>query len=152
MSLVLASIIFAIGIAGLFYLDRGEKSRVSNALWIPTVWLWFCCRGRFPDGWERLRPVGDAAVYLDGSPLTGRFFMLLEFAAMIVVIGRWRRVSPILRRNWAIGLFFLYAGISISWSDFPFVSFKHWIKAIGDVMMVLIVLTEPSVTDAFKRW
>jgi exopolysaccharide production protein ExoQ len=77
--------------------------------------------------------------------------MLLEFVAMVVVIARWRRVSPILRRNWAIGLFFLYAGMSISWSDYQLVSFKHWIKAIGDVMMVLIILTEPSVTGAFKR-
>lgn len=151
MNPVTASIICAIGIAGLFYLDRGDRSRVSNSLWIPTAWLFFCM-SRSLSRWLGAPPsIGDADAYLDGSPTDRALFILLEFLAMIVVVGRWRRVSPILRRNWAIGLFFLYAGISISWSDFPLVSFKHWIKAIGDVMMVLIILTEPSVTGAFKR-
>jgi len=69
----------------------------------------------------------------------------------MVVISRRRRAIPILRRNWVIGLFFFYAALSMAWSDYPFVTLKHWIKGIGDVLMVLIVLTEPSVTDAVKR-
>jgi exopolysaccharide production protein ExoQ len=151
LSPVIASTICAIGIVGLFYLDRGDRTRVSNALWIPTAWLFFCM-SRSLSRWLGAQPaIGDAGAYLDGSPTDRALFMLLEFVAMVVVIARWRRVSPILRRNWAIGLFFLYAGLSISWSDYQLVSFKHWIKAIGDVMMVLIILTEPSVTGAFKR-
>ncbi len=59
-------------------------------------------------------------------------------------------MGPILRNNWAIWLFFFYAALSISWSDYPFVTLKHWIKGIGDVMMVLIVLTEASVPDAIS--
>src|SRR5271168_2535997 len=35
----IASLICGIGIAGLFYLDRGEKPRVSLALVIPAVWM-----------------------------------------------------------------------------------------------------------------
>ena len=34
-----ASLICAIGIAGLFFLDKGEKPRVSWALVIPAVWM-----------------------------------------------------------------------------------------------------------------
>jgi O-antigen ligase len=49
-----------------------------------------------------------------------------------------------------IGLFFVYAALSIFWSDFPFITLKHWIKGIGDVMMVMIVLTEPSVVGAVR--
>jgi O-antigen ligase len=151
MSPSVASIIFAIGIAGLFFLDRGEKSRVSNALWIPTVWL-FCCASRSVSEWLGVSPtVTDGAVYLEGSPVDRAVLSILEVVALIVVISRRRRVSPILRRNWAIGLFFSYAALSISWSDYPLVAFKHWIKGIGDVMMVLIVLTEPRVADAIKR-
>jgi O-antigen ligase len=148
---VIASIICAIVIAGLFYLDRGEKSRVSNALWIPIAWLFFCL-SRSASAWLGVpMPQGDGSVYLDGSPLDRVLFMLLEIIAAIVVIGRWRRAYPIIRRNSVIGMFLFYAALSISWSDFPFVSSKHWIKGIGDVMVVLIVLTELSVTDALKH-
>jgi O-antigen ligase len=152
MPTVVASIIFAIGIAGLFFLDRGEKGRVSNALWIPTAWLFFCAT-RSASDWLGVRSAAadQASVYLEGSPLDAAVFTVLEVVALILVISRRRRASPILRRNWVIGLFFFYAALSISWSDFPAVAFKHWIKAIGDVIMVLIVLTEPSAADAVKR-
>lgn len=148
---VVASIIFAIGIAGLLFLDRGEKIRVSNALWIPILWLFFCLSRPASEWLGASPPAGQADLYLDGSPIDRAVFMFIEVAALIVVISRRRRAYPILLRNWVIGLFFLYAALSISWSDFPFVALKHWIKAIGDVMMVLIVLTEPNVTDAVKR-
>ena len=148
----LASIIFAIGIGFLFYLDRGEEIRVSKALWVPTAWLFFCM-SRAPSEWLGVggSPVGQASVYLEGSPFDRAVFMFLVVLALIVVISRWRQVSPILRSNWAIALFFLYAAVSISWSDFPDVAFKHWIKAIGDVMVVLIVLTEQNVAGAVER-
>jgi O-antigen ligase len=147
---VVATIIFAIGITGLFLLDRGDKGRVSKALWIPTVWL-FLVFSRAASQWLGVSPTTDeASVYLEGSPVDRAVLAVLEAAALIVLIGRRRRVGPILRRNWAIGLFFLYAALSTSWSDFPFITVKHWIKGIGDLMMVLMVLTEPSVADAIK--
>jgi O-antigen ligase len=76
---------------------------------------------------------------------------MLEACALLVIIRRRHQVGAILRKNWAICLFFSYAALSISWSDYPFVTLKHWIKGIGDLMMVLIVLTEPSFSDAIKR-
>jgi len=35
----IASLLFAIGIAGLFYLDREDAARPSKALWLPVIWL-----------------------------------------------------------------------------------------------------------------
>ena len=147
----IASILFAGGIAFLFYLDRGKKSRVSKALWIPTAWL-FLCMTRSVSEWLGVGAQAvQAGVYLEGSPVDAAVLAFLEVLALIVVIRRWRQASSILRANWAIVLFFLFAAASISWSDFPVVTFKHWIKGIGDVMMVLIVLTEPNVTGAVTR-
>jgi exopolysaccharide production protein ExoQ len=152
MPTTLATIIFAIGIIGLFLLDRGEKNQVSKALWIPTAWL-FITISRSVSQWLGIDPAaGDSAsVYLEGSPVDRDVFAILETAALIVVIGRRRRAGPILLKSWAIGLFFFYAALSVAWSDYPVVTVKHWIKGIGDVLMVLIVLTEPSVGDAIQR-
>ncbi|MGA8088011.1 MAG: O-antigen ligase family protein [Terracidiphilus sp.] len=92
-----------------------------------------------------------ASSYVEGSAVDAAVYEALEIVALILVISRWHRVIPVLRKNWAICLFFLYAAMSISWSDFPFVTLKHWIKGVGDVMMVMIILTEPSVPEAIKR-
>jgi exopolysaccharide production protein ExoQ len=148
---IAATIVFAIGITGLFLLDRSDKRRVSKALWIPTAWL-FLIFSRPASQWLGVSPATDeASVYLEGSPIDRMVLAILEGAALIVVISRRRQVGTILRRNWATGLFFLYAAFSIAWSDYPLVTVKHWIKGMGDVIMVLIVLTEPSFDDAIKR-
>ena len=148
----LAAIIFAIGIAGLFFFDRDKKVRVSKALWIPTLWLFFCF-SRSASQWLGMSPppADMASVYLEGSPIDRAFFIGLEVAALIMVIGRGRRVGTILLQNWPIWLFFSYAALSIAWSDYPLVTLKHWIKGIGDVLVILIVLTEQNVPDAIKR-
>src|SRR6266436_3772180 len=147
----IASIIFAIGILGLFYLDRYKDSRVSNALWIPTLWLFFCL-SRSVSQWLGMSasPSDMASVYLEDSPVDRAVYIILEVAALIVVVKRGRKVAAILRRNWALGLFFFYAGLSMAWSDYPCVTFKHWTKGIGDVLMILIVLTEQNVPGAIK--
>jgi O-antigen ligase len=48
-------------------------------------------------------------------------------------------------------LFFLYCGASILWSDYPVVSFKRWVKSVGDPVMVMIVLTDPHPLAAIRR-
>jgi exopolysaccharide production protein ExoQ len=150
MSPNIATLIFVIGMVGLFHFDRDEKRQVSKALWIPTVWFFFCL-SRSVSQWLGVTPPADmASTYVEGSPLDAAVFEALEVAALIVVINRWQRVGTILRNNWPICLFFSYATLSICWSEYPFVTFKHLIKGIGDLMMVLIVLSEANVTDAIK--
>src|SRR5205814_1506341 len=72
-------------------------------------------------------------------------------AGLVILIARGRKVGPLLRQNYPIVLFFGFAALSVFWSDFPFVTFKHWAKGIGDVEMVLIVLTDVDPLGATKR-
>ena len=68
-----------------------------------------------------------------------------------MLVARRVRVGPLLRKNVLILLFFSFCVVSIFWSDFPFVAFKRIIKAIGDLAMVLIILTESNPMVALKR-
>jgi len=146
-----ASIIFAIGILGLFYLDRDEDSRMSKALWIPAVWL-FLISSRGVSLWLGMAPSFDSVdVYQEGSPIDRAVFAVLLILALVVVISRMERVGPLLRKNGLILLFFAVCAVSILWSDFPLVAFKRWIKAVGDLAMVLIILTEPDPIGVLKR-
>lgn len=147
----IAALVFTIGIIGLFYLDRDNTKRVSISLWVPTIWLFFCL-SRSLSAWLGLNPTADRSLtYTEGSPIDAALFAVLEVLALIVLLTRGMKVVRILRSNWAIVLFFFYAGLSMLWSDYPVVTLKHWTKGVGDLMMVLIVLTEPNVSDAIER-
>jgi exopolysaccharide production protein ExoQ len=48
-------------------------------------------------------------------------------------------------------LFFGYCALSIAWSEYPFIALKRWSKSVGDVVMILLVLTDPYSPLAVKR-
>src|SRR5207244_13547687 len=95
--------------------------------------------------------VDATAGYVEGSPFDRNVFIFLLLAALAVLVARSGRVGPLLRKNVLILLYFLFCAVSIVWSDFPFVALKRFIKAIGDLGMVLIVLTESDPLAALKR-
>jgi exopolysaccharide production protein ExoQ len=148
---IVATIIYAIGILGLFYIDRDEDLRMSKALWIPAVWL-FLISSRGVSLWLGMAPaVNTPEAYVEGSPIDRAVYMVLLVAGIGVLFGRAERVGPLLRRHAPILLFFFYCAVSIAWSDFPGVAFKRWTKAVGDLVMVLIILTEPDLMGVLKQ-
>jgi exopolysaccharide production protein ExoQ len=144
-----ASLICAFGIAGLYYLDRDRTARTSKALWLPVVYLWIV-GSRSVSAWFGIGPDGGN-VQLDGSPVDAAIFGVLLAAAIAVLIRRRNRTLTLLAANWPILIYFAYCLTSVAWSYYPDVSFKRWIKALGDLAMVLIVTTEPQLRDALRR-
>jgi O-antigen ligase len=145
----LATLICACGIAGLFYLDRDNSLRTSKALWLPVIWIWIV-GSRSVSAWLGVGPT-EGNVQLEGSPFDAVIFGVLMAAAIGVLIRRRRRTRTLLAANWPILIYFFYCLISVAWSYHPDVSFKRWIKAIGDLAMVLVIVTEPQLPDALKR-
>ncbi len=150
----IASIIYMIGILGLFYLDRDKNTRMSGALWIPAVWL-FLISSRPVSLWLGMSPnlnaVDATQAYVEGSPIDRNIFTFLLLAALAVLLARSDRVGPMLRKNVLILLYFSFCLVSVLWSDFSFVAFKRWTKALGDIGMVLIILTESDPLASLKR-
>jgi len=147
----IAAVVFVIGILGLFLLDRDRDVTTSKGLWIPILWL-LINGSRSISTWLQLEPpVESSDPYLDGSPFDRTVYLILLAAALIVLVRRSRQVAALFRGNAPIILFFLYCFASIFWSDYTFVAFKHWIKAIGDVMIVMIVFTDQEPEAALKR-
>lgn len=147
----IATVVYAVGILGLFALDRDRNVRTSKALWLPVVWL--LINGSRPVSlWLQMGTRIDSPdKSVDGSPLDAFIFGILLMAAIIVLVGRRQQVGAFLQANWPILLFFAYCAFSTLWSDYTIVAIKRWIKAVGDVVMVLIVLTDPERAYAIKR-
>jgi|RhiMetdeSRZDD1v2_1073273.scaffolds.fasta_scaffold90000_3 exopolysaccharide production protein ExoQ len=149
----LASLLTTIFICYLFKRDFRKQPNISNALWIP--WLWMIILGsRYVTEWLNLGSSGQswgvANDYQDGSPIDRMVFFLLLAAALYVLWKRHISWAQVLRNNVWIALFLLYCVVSTLWSDFPFVAFKRWIKILGHPLMSLLIFSEHEPVLAIK--
>lgn len=133
----------------------GKRRDLSLALWVPLIWYaiaasrsvssWLTLTGYKP-GYEP----GNLS-YLEGSPIDRAVYIVLISVGILILIRRrveWRRV---LKDNKWLVVLFIYMLVSISWSQLPEVSFKRWIRAAGDPIMVLVVISEPNPFEAISK-
>jgi len=132
---------------------KGEP-RTSPAVWIPTFWL-LINGSRQVSQWLGTGTQISGQRVQEGSAVDQAVYGLLIVAGMLVLANRRVRIGQLAKNNWWIILFFLYEGISFVWSDFPLISFKRWIKASGDFVMVFVLLSDPypvrAITATIKR-
>jgi len=147
----IAALAFIVGIAGLFWLDRDKDHKASKALWIPFMWFFIAC-SRALSEWIYLGPPpAQTNVYMEGSPLDRNFYLVLLILGLLILLSRANKVAKILSSNAPILLYILYGAVSVLWSDYPEIGIKRWIKAVGDLVMILIVLTDAEPVVALKR-
>lgn len=147
----LANLVYACGIFGLFYLDRDKSVRTSKALWLPVLYLWVL-GSRPVSYWLGFETsYGAGANTLEGSPVDGAFFEILLIVALCVLIQRGRKTLTFLNANFPILIYFFFCLLSVCWSDYPGVALKRWLKAIGDLAMILIVITDDKPVAALRR-
>jgi exopolysaccharide production protein ExoQ len=139
----LALIAFLVGIAGLFYLDRDASVQTSKALWLPVIWMWIY-GARPVSAWFGRNPLED-------SPIDQAIAAILIVSG-ILVLSRRKGVFLVLRNSWPILLYISFCLLSITWADFPGQGLKRWIKAAGELVMVLVVATDPKPVAALKRF
>jgi exopolysaccharide production protein ExoQ len=144
-------------IAWLFWRYPERKAGVSCALWIPLVWLfivssraisiWLGMGGAFSEASSTIGGGGDSA---EGSPLDSLVFLALIIAGAMVLSRRRLDWATLFRQNQWLLIFFIYLGLSTLWSDYAFVAFKRWIKDVGNVIMVLVVVTDQNPIQAVR--
>src|SRR5262245_23884577 len=142
MSPDIAFFVWAIILILLLRYDASRDPGNSGALWIPVVWM-FIIGSRLPAQWLGWTPILAETAFEEGSELDRGIYLLLMILALGILMKRrldWRQVFA---RNTALVLFLLFALASVVWSDYPFISFKRWIRDLGTYMIVLLVLSDP---------
>jgi exopolysaccharide production protein ExoQ len=89
--------------------------------------------------------------YSSGTPLDRNIEIILICVGIWVLQKRRMRFSVDFGKNIWLYSFYFYALVSVSWSDYMGVSIKRWIKLAGDVVMVLMVLTEDDPVEAIDH-
>ena len=152
MNPTLATLVYYLGIAGLFYLNRDKTVHTSKALWLPVIYIWLVA-SRPASFWLGIGPSngGDVQAQLEGNPIDTALFAALLIGGLFVLAYRGNRTLKCLAASGPVLVYFAFCLLSVLWSDFPAVALKRWTKAIGDPVMILIVLTDARPMAALGR-
>jgi exopolysaccharide production protein ExoQ len=146
----LATCLFAAFILWLFYRNSDESSRVSRALWIPTLWV-AVVASKPLYYWINGNPSGiDLFSFEEGSRIDRNFYLALLFIGLCILTQR-ADCGLLLRTNRWLWFFYAYALFSVLWSDYPFFAFKRWIRDIANVVMILIIVTDRDPVTAIRQ-
>ena len=146
---LIATFAYVFGIVFLFWLERDRQYKPSPALWLSIIsllirgsrplTLWFVNHQKFEQG--------DV---MNGSPLDAAVGLGLIVAGAIVLAGRQKQIARKVKANLIAVVFISYCALSISWSAYPDIAFKRWIRFLGDLITVFIVLTDRDPAKAMK--
>jgi exopolysaccharide production protein ExoQ len=146
-----ALILCVIFVIGLLKIDRKRTFDVSLAIWIPLIWFlilasrpvagWFYGYGGFYSSEED---------YMIGSTIDRNVLITLIAAGLMVLGSRKQSWRTVTYANLYVGLFIVYCGIAILWSDYPGIAIKRYFRGLGTFIMFFVVLTEKSPLDATK--
>ena len=117
----------------------------SETAYLCIPFLWYALAstraiGRWVPGY-----MADSQIsFTEGSPIDRVVYAILILFGIIVLLNRRFNWKEAVRSNkWVFALIF-YALLSISWSNFPEVAIKRWIKLFGSAVMVFIILSGPT--------
>jgi exopolysaccharide production protein ExoQ len=145
----LALLLWFIILLCLLSFDPAKDRRVSPALWVPFVWL-ALLGSRSPSQWLSLTTATGTTTLEEGNPIDHIVYLALTFLALRVLVARRLSWRDVFARNSALLLFALFALLSITWSDFPFASFRRWLRELATYLMVLVVLSDTRPLQAIE--
>lgn len=140
-------------IGWLYYRDRKLRPMTSWGLWIPLLWI-IILGTREVSLWFNSGGIGyvthNLDAHLEGNPLERNISTILIMMGILILLSRKINWGEIIKSNYTVFLFFLFAGLSCLWSDYILTAFKRYIKDIGCVIMVMIIFSESDVRKALK--
>jgi exopolysaccharide production protein ExoQ len=149
---LLALLLTILLIGFLFLRDYRREPDASPWLWIPLLWL-LIIASRPVAFWLDPSLAGQSLTDSEsGNPVDRVIYLALIGGGVFALMGRKQMASigHILKENIFFVLFFAYCALSISWSDYPYVALKRWIKDMGILLMVLIIITAPGHPEPLK--
>ena len=131
--------------------NQKSKTGLSLGYIIPLIWM-LRIASRGVTYWLSPDMGMDVEIdYLKGSPIDRTFFIILETIGFAILLYRKIDWWEFAKRNKWILLIYAFMGLSVLWSNFPMVSFKRWVRTIGDLIMVLVLISEINYSLVLTR-
>jgi exopolysaccharide production protein ExoQ len=130
--------------------DPARDPEASFALWIPLIWIFFV-GSRNPTQWLSAGAVTiQAQTMQEGSPIDRAIFTALIVLSVVVLVSRSFLWGRFFRQNIALTILVAFELVSAIWSDFPFITFKRWIRDLDNYLVVLVLLSDPRPLVAIR--
>ena len=123
---------------------------LTPALWVPLIWVLINASRPLAYWFVNGTAAAEALDPSEGSFVDRNAYLCLIVIGVIILFRRridWHRVFVESRWLWILYAYFL---ISVLWSPDIFISFKRWVKDAGDLVMILIILTEEDPVEAIR--
>jgi O-antigen ligase len=130
--------------------ERSRQAPVSKDIFWPTIWFLVAATrevGVWLQTWGVPLP-GSSGGDSEGSIVDRYSFLFMGVMGLRILMRRNLDWKAIFGKNRALVLLFAFMLASVVWSDYPFVSFKRYIKCLSAFIMVLVVLTEANPYEA----
>ena len=143
--------VFSISLVWLFYRDTKERNWVSPAVWIVVVWAVIYGSRPVTEWFNRtdLDPNSTSSAD-EGNQTEALVSFTLILTGAVVLLRRGVRLSVVIRNNIWVFAFYLFWLLSVFWSDYPVITLKRLFRDLGNVVMLLVVLTERDSAEAIK--
>jgi exopolysaccharide production protein ExoQ len=151
MSSAIALVLSAVLSISFLVSDRRRNPGVSAATWLTTIWFMIAISkplSYWLNPWVSLDV--SRMDYSQGSPVDRAILGLLMALALLVLLSRRLDWGELSARNSMLFLVMGFVALSIAWSGYRLVALKALIRTLGDVMMALIIIIEPSPLDAVR--
>jgi exopolysaccharide production protein ExoQ len=150
----LALFLWFVMLVGLFWFDPAKEPKVSTALWVPLIFLFFMA-SRQPAQWLGGGVSSPDAATMnsaleEGDPLNRTVLVVLFILGIAILASRSFRWGNFFRRNWVLIAYLLFALLSVLWSDFPLPAFKKWFRDLGNFVMILVVISDSRPLEALS--
>jgi exopolysaccharide production protein ExoQ len=145
----IALVLCLIFVAKLLKIDREASPGMSKALWVPTVWFLYCASRPLSEWFQGGQRIEGAGSAIESGSMVDRYFLTVLLIIGLVILQK-RRINwpQAFKNNFWLFTLFLFMLVSILWSDFPFISFKRWVRTAGTAIMALVVLSEGEPYEA----
>ena len=131
--------------------ERRRAANVSFALFWPLL-LYLIASSRSAGLWFYLLglPLPSGGGDMEGSLVDRTVYFFMCLIGLFVLSRRNIEWRAIFRENRWLIVLYLFMLVSVSWSDYPWVSFKRLVKSFTAVVLVLVVLTEEDPFTAIE--
>ena len=140
--------------------DFRQGKRFSAGTWIAFLWIgvsatrpliYWVHPGAFAAFGEMAAWEQGRVEIIKNNPLDRNVLIALMVLGLIILIGRSRRFRLILSDNSWLVAFCVLCLFSLLWSEEPGTVLKRWTRLAGDVIVILLILTEWDPEETIYR-
>ena len=137
-----ATLTFLLWLIWVYYQDAKERVMVSSAVWFVVAWVAMYGSRSVTEWFSGEGDISQQVTRDEGNPLEASVSLSLIVAGVVTLFRRRIHLSSVIKGNVWLCIFYLFWLLSIVWSDYPMITLKRLIKDLGNIVMILVVLTD----------